>query len=450
MEDLFLDSTNPPASSTASAHQPLAARLRPRDLNEYVGQEHILGPNKPLRRMIETDWMTSLVLFGPPGVGKTSLAELIAIKTQSRFVRCHGVEAKVSDLRNALRDAKLNFQRTGVRTLLFIDEIHRLNKLQQDELLADVEAGHVRLIGATTHNLTFYLNAPLVSRSQIFELKPLSEEVLSTLIDRALTDAERGFGALNIKLEPQARAHLIASSDGDARRCLNGLELAVLSTHPNADGIIPISKEIIAESIQKKGLLYDHDGDEHYNTISAFIKSVRGSDPDAAIYWLAKMIESGEDPRFIARRLVLLAAEDIGLADPRGLMVAVAAHQAVEFIGMPEGRIPLADATIYLATAPKSNRAYLAGEAALEAVRSNTVVAVPTHLRNKMVRSTGAPKKEKYQYSHDFEGGISSQSYGIEPGRFYTPGEAGYEKLIEERLTHWKQLRANSKKPPTE
>jgi len=441
MDDLFVTSAAEP-NGKVSPNSPLAARFRPRTLDEYVGQTHLLAAGKPLRRLIESDRLTSLILFGPPGVGKTSLAEVIAQRTLCHFERLNGVEAAVSDLRRVLAGAVTRLKVNGRRTVLFVDEIHRFNKAQQDVLLPDVEAGSVRLIGATTHNPSFYINGPLVSRSQIFQLEPLTSDELSTLIDRALADPERGLGAHPVKLTPEARVHLISTSEGDARRALNGLEIAALTTPAGTDGAVTIDATAIEECVQKKRVLYDRDEDQHYDTISAFIKSVRGSDPDAALYWLAKMIEAGEDPRFIARRLVILASEDIGLADPQGLVVAVAAHHAVEFIGMPEGRIPLAEATLYLACAPKSNSAITGIGNALSAVQKNEVVQVPRHLRD--AHYPGAKKLghgEDYQYSHSFPGGIAPQRYGIEPGRFFQPTDRGYEAKIRTRLAEWERLR---------
>jgi putative ATPase len=448
MDDLF--AAEPDADASPKADAPLAARFRPRTLDDYVGQGHLLGPGKPLRRLIEADRLTSLILFGPPGVGKTSLAEVIARRTECHFERLNGVESSVADLRRVLAAAVTRRKANGRRTVLFIDEIHRFNKAQQDVLLPDVEAGSVRLIGATTHNPSFYINGPLVSRSQIFQLEPLSTEDLSDLIDRALADPERGLGHLRVELHPDARAHLIATSEGDARRVLNGLELAALTTPPNDAGAIVIDATAIEECVQKKRVLYDRDEDQHYDTISAFIKSVRGSDPDAALYWLAKMVEAGEDPRFIARRLVILASEDIGLADPQGLVVAVAAHHAVEFIGMPEGRIILAEATLYLACAAKSNSSVMGIGEAMGAVQKDEVVQVPKHLRD--AHYAGAKKLghgTEYQYSHQFPGGIApGQSYGIEPGRFYTPTDHGYEAKIRARLAEWQKLREQEKSRP--
>jgi putative ATPase len=449
MDDLFTSESAAMgnAGGAISPNAPLAARFRPRAIEEYIGQSHLLAPGKPLRRLIEADRLTSLILFGPPGVGKTSLAEVIARRTKCHFERLNGVEGTVADLRRVLGAAVTRMKVNGQRTVLFIDEIHRFNKAQQDVLLPDVEAGSVRLIGATTHNPSFYINGPLVSRSQIFQLEPLSSAELSTLIDAALADPERGLGKLKVDLVPDARAHLIATSEGDARRALNGLEIAALTTPPAKDGIVHINAATIEECVQKKRVLYDKDEDQHYDTISAFIKSVRGSDPDSALYWLAKMIEAGEDPRFIARRLIILASEDIGLADPQGLVVAVAALHAVEFIGMPEGQIPLSEATLYLACAAKSNSAVAGIGRAREAVQKNEVVQVPTYLRD--AHYPGAKRLghgEGYQYSHEFPGAIAPQRYGVEPGRFFQPTDHGYEAKIKARLAEWEKLRASAPK----
>src|SRR5687768_14191214 len=363
-------------------HAPLAARMRPRALDEYVGQSHILGPGQLLRRAIESDRIQSLIFYGPPGTGKTSLAQIIARQTRNRFERLSGVESNVADMRRVLASAANRLANTGEPTILFIDEIHRFNKAQQDVLLPDVEGGTVRLIGATTHNPFFFVNSPLVSRSQIFELRPLTEEDLLGLLRRALQDSERGLGHMAIRAEDEAVAHLAKIADGDARKALNALEIAALTTAPASDGYIHITLDVAEQSIQKKAIVYDGDGDAHYDTISAYIKSMRGSDPDAALYWLAKMIHAGEDPRFISRRMMICAAEDVGLADPMALVLAMAAHQAAEFVGWPEARIPLAEAAIYIATAHKSNTSYLAIDKALEDVRSGRTLAVPKHLKD--------------------------------------------------------------------
>jgi len=437
MSDLFAsESSSVPAASEA----PLAQRMRPRTLDEYTGQEHILAPGKLLRRAIEADRISSIILFGPPGTGKTSLAEIIASATESRFERLSGVESNVADLRRVIATAA-NRAASGVKTILFIDEIHRWNKAQQDVLLPDVERGTVRLIGATTHNPFFYINSPLVSRSQVFQLEPLTPAHLVALQKRALADEARGFGQQKIEIAEDALAHLATIADGDARRCLNALEIAVVTTPPGADGVIRIDRTIAEESIQKKAVVYDGGGDQHYDTISAFIKSVRGSDPDAALYWLAKMLYAGEDIRFIARRIVILASEDIGMADPQGLVVAVAAQQAVEFIGLPEAQIPLAHATVYLATAPKSNRAYAGILAAKKEVQEGVTLAVPRHLRDGgSKRAKKAFGHEGYQYSHDHEGAYVPQAYLPEGRRYYEPGEQGYEKRVKERLDYWRAL----------
>jgi putative ATPase len=445
MDDLFGSGEAESTGRPMSANAPLAARFRPRTLEEYIGQTHLLAPGKPLRRLIEADRLQSLILFGPPGVGKTSLAEVIARRTEAHFERLNGVEGTVADLRRVLGAAVTRLKVSGKRTVLFIDEIHRFNKAQQDVLLPDVEAGSVKLIGATTHNPSFYVNGPLVSRSQIFQLEPLSSAELSTLIDAALADPGRGLGKLKIELAPEARKHLIATAEGDARRALNGLEIAALTTPPDAKGVVRLDAATIEECVQKKRVLYDKDEDQHYDTISAFIKSVRGSDPDSALYWLAKMIEAGEDPRFLARRLIILASEDIGLADPQGLVVAVAAMQAVEFIGMPEGQIVLAEATLYLACAAKSNSSVAGIGEARAAVQKGELVQVPTYLRD--AHYPGAKRLghgEGYQYSHEFAGGIAPQRYGVEAGRFFHPTDFGYEAKIKARLAEWEKLRANA------
>src|SRR5216110_184822 len=387
-DDLFASRSAPgaaestPTEESSFQHQPLAARLRPRNLEEFTGQSHLLGPGQLLRRAIEADRIQSLIFYGPPGTSKTSLAQIIARQTKSKFERLSGVESNVADMRRVLAGAANRLENTGQPTILFIDEIHRFNKAQQDVLLPDVESGIVRLVGATTHNPFFFVNSPLVSRSQIFELRPLSEEELYELLRRALADTERGLGHVKIRADETALRHLAKVADGDARKALNSLEIAALTTAPGDDGIIQIDLAVAEQCIQKKAVVYDADGDAHYDTISAFIKSMRGSDPDAALYWLAKMIHAGEDPRFIARRIVIHAAEDVGLADPMALVLANAAFQAAEFIGWPEARIPLAEAALYIATANKSNSVITAIDAALGDVRSGRTLPVPEHLRD--------------------------------------------------------------------
>jgi putative ATPase len=443
-DELF---STPPEPNPANAgvgeeralrHQPLAARMRPRNLSEFVGQSHILGPGQLLRRAIEADRIQSLIFYGPPGTGKTSLAQIIARQTRSKFERLSGVESNVADMRRVLALAANRLENKGQSTILFIDEIHRFNKAQQDVLLPDVETGVVRLIGATTHNPFFFVNSPLVSRSQIFELRPLTEEEIYVLLQHALADPQRGLGYLKVKAEEAALRHLAKLSDGDARKALNALEIAALTTAPDAGGVVPIDLAVAEQSIQKKAVVYD-DEDAHYDTISAFIKSMRGSDPDATLYWLAKMIHAGEDPRFIARRIVIHAAEDVGLADPMALVLATAAFQAAEFIGWPEARIPLAEAAIYIATATKSNSTVMAIDAALKDVESGRTLAVPEHLRDASYR--GAKRLghgEGYQYAHDHPGHFVAQDYLGADKRYYEPTEQGVEKKIKERVEKWR------------
>ena len=443
-DELFSNPAEPEAAQAGAAeerafrHQPLAARMRPRDLSELAGQTHIVGPRQLLRRAIEADRVQSLIFYGPPGTGKTSLAQIIARQTRSKFERLSGVESNVADMRRVLALAANRLENKGQSTILFIDEIHRFNKAQQDVLLPDVEGGVVRLIGATTHNPFFFVNSPLVSRSQIFELRPLAEEDLYLLLQRALADQERGLGYLKVQAEEVALRHLAKLSDGDARKALNALEIAALTTAPDSNGVIHLDLTVAEQSIQKKAVVYD-DEDAHYDTISAFIKSMRGSDPDATLYWLAKMIHAGEDPRFIARRIVIHAAEDVGLADPMALVLANAAFQAAEFIGWPEARIPLAEAAIYIATAIKSNSTVLAIDAALKDVESGRTLAVPEHLRDASYK--GAKRLghgEGYQYAHDHPGHFVVQDYLGADKRYYEPTDQGVEKKIKERVEKWR------------
>ena len=368
---------------SASRAAPLATRMRPHSLEEFVGQEHILGPGKLLRRAIEADRLPSVIFSGPPGTGKTTLAHIIADMTHAKFVRLSGVESNVAEMRRVIAAAANRLRTSGEKTILFIDEIHHFNKAQQDILLPDVESGNLRLIGATTYNPFFYVNSPLVSRSQVFQLEPLRVEQLDELIDRALTDKERGLGNYKVKIDKNARQHLAKLSDGDARKCLNALEIGVLTTQPDSNEVIHFTVAVAEESIQQKAIVYDRAGDAHYDTISAFIKSMRASDEKGAMYWLAKMLHAGEDFRFIARRIVIFASEDIGLADPQALPFAIATQQAVEFVGLPEARIPLAHATAYMCRAPKSREAYNALNTATEEIESERTTRVPEQLKNK-------------------------------------------------------------------
>ena len=448
--DLFSKTNSPkvetPSEKSVPRPEPLAARMRPRSLAEFAGQTHILGPGQLLRRAIEADRIQSLIFYGPPGTGKTSLAQIIARHTKSKFERLSGAESNVADMRRVLSAAANRLENTGQPTILFIDEIHRFNKAQQDVLLPDVESGVVRLIGATTHNPFFFVNSPLVSRSQIFELRPLSEDELFSLLQRALDDTERGLGRLKIRADENALRHLAKISDGDARKALNALEIAALTTAPDKKGVVHIDLAAAEQSIQKKAVVYD-DEDAHYDTISAFIKSMRGSDPDATLYWLAKMIHAGEDPRFIARRIVICAAEDVGLADPMALVLANAALQVSEFVGWPEARIPLAEATVYVATANKSNSAYLAIDAALEDVKSGRTLPVPEHLRDTHYQGAERLGHGKgYEYAHDHPGHFVAQDYLGANKIYYQPTEQGVEKKIKERVEKWREQLDRAKK----
>ncbi|MEW6585693.1 MAG: replication-associated recombination protein A [Nitrospirota bacterium] len=400
--------------------QPLAYRMCPRTLEEYAGQKHILGEGKLLRRAIEADRISSIILYGPPGTGKTALARVIAERTKAHFEWLNAATIGLDEIRKVINAAKARKAR-GVRTILFLDEIHRFNKLQQDALLPDVEEGNVVLIAATVENPFFYVNSALLSRSQIFELKPLSQEDILFVLKSALQDKERGMGSMNISIDEEALLHIAKMSDGDGRKALSALELAALTTPPDSSGRIRITLPIAEESIQKKVVVYDKKGDQHYDTISAFIKSMRGSDPDAALYYLAKMIYAGEDPRFIARRIVICASEDVGNADPMALVLATSALRAVEFVGMPEARIPLAQAVVYIANAPKSNASYKAIEAALKDIQAEETMEVPDHLKD--AHYPGAKKLgrgEGYKYPHDY-GGHVDQDYLKKKKKYYNP-----------------------------
>jgi len=442
MEQFLFDVPDAAESPAVRAAMPLAARMRPRSLDEYAGQRHLLAPGKLLYRAITADQFSSIILSGPPGTGKTSLAELIARFSDSAFVRLSGVTSSVADVRKAIADAVSLLQSTKKRTVLFIDEIHRFNKAQQDSLLPDVEAGRIRLIGATTANPQFYVIGALLSRSLVFRLQPLSEEDIASLLRRAVSD-ERGFPDKKVDLADEAVTFLAQASEGDARRALSALELAVLTTVPDPEGVTHVTHAEVEESIQQKFLDYGNDG--HYDTASAFIKSMRGSDADAAVYYLGKMLEAGEDIRFIARRIVILAAEDIGNADPRALILATSAMQAVEMIGMPEARILLAQAVTYCATAPKSNAAYLAVDAAISDIRNNRVQPIPVPLLDpNSGRGKAEGRQEEYKYPHDF-GGFTVQDYLSVPKRYYEPKEIGYEAKIKERIDYFDRCRAAAK-----
>jgi putative ATPase len=440
--DLFGDSIpapmlacEPAASPVRPAFQPLAARMRPRALGEIVGQDHLLKPGSLLPRLIATNRFGSIIFYGPPGSGKTSFAEVIARETKARFVRVNAVMSNVAELRDILATAR-RLPEAG--TILFIDELHRFNKSQQDLLLPDVEEGSVRLIGATTHNPGFYVNPPLLSRSHLFRLEPLSTAAIAGVLRQALIEVERGLGARGVTAEEKILSDLAVLCDGDLRRALNALEVIVLSLPERA----VVTEAELESFARERRIRYDADEDEHYDTISAFIKSCRGSDPDAAMYWLAKMLAGGEDPRFIARRLVILASEDVGLADPQALPLAVAAHHAVDFIGLPEAELTLAHATLYIATAPKSNSATLALGAAHRALKERPVQAVPIHLRDKGGQaSKRAGHGKGYRYSHDFPEAISGQDYLEKPLSLYAPKTAGWEAKIAERLARWQALK---------
>lgn len=414
--------------------EPLAARLRPKRIDDFVGQESILGKDKLLRRLIETDKLSSLILYGPPGCGKTTLALIISEKTKAHFERINAASNNVADMRRIIDAAKRRQSMGGARTILLVDEIHRFNKAQQDVLMPDVEAGNPVLIGTTTHNPFFYVNSALLSRSQVFEFKKLGDADIINILKRALTDKEIGLGKMPIDIDDDALKHLAKTSEGDARRALGALEIGALSTQAAKDKKIHFTPKVAEESIQKKAVVYDKDEDEHYDTISAFIKSMRGSDPDAVLYWLAKMIYAGEDPRFIARRIAICASEDVGNADPQALVIANAALQVSEFIGMPEARIPLAQAAVYVACAPKSNAAYLGIESALKDVEEGKVLDVPDHLKDATMDGDELGHGKGYKYAHDFKDHYVKQEYKPSSKQYYIPTEMGYEAKIKEWL----------------
>ncbi len=409
---------------------PLAVRLRPKTLDEFVGQEHFVGPGKLLRRMLEADRLTSAIFYGPPGTGKTTLAQIVAATTRAAFEQVNAAAVGVREIREIIERAKQRLESSGQRTVLFIDELHRFNRAQQDVLLPDVENGILILIGATTENPFFAVNSPLVSRSQVFQFQPLTEEAVATLVRRAIADPVNGFGRLKIDIADEAVRHWAVMSDGDARRALTALEIAVLSqqSRADADAVIRIDLDVAEQSIQRKAIAYDPTGDAHYDTASAFIKSMRGSDPDAAVYWLARMLEAGEDPRFIARRIAICAAEDVGNADPMALVLANAAAQVTEFVGLPECQLPLSQAALYIACAPKSNASARAIWTACDDVRNGRTLPVPRHLRD--THYAGAKRLghgEGYKYAHDYEGGFVEQEYLGVDRVYYEPTDRGRE-----------------------
>ena len=420
---------------------PLAARMRPRSFAEFVGQEHLVGEGRVVRKSIEADQLSSMILWGPPGSGKTTLAYIVASITKSHFSPVSAVSSGVADLRRVVEEAK---ERRGLyqqRTILFIDEIHRFNKAQQDTILPYVEDGTVTLIGATTENPSFEVISPLLSRCRVFTLNMLTDEQVGIIVKWALEDEERGLGKLKVEVDADAMKHLIAMSNGDGRIALNALELATLATQPDAEGKRKISLATVEDALQHRALLYDRAGEEHYNLISALHKSLRGSDPDAALYWLGRMLEAGEDPLYVVRRLVRFASEDVGMADPQALAVAVAAQQAVHFVGMPEGNLALAEAVVYLATAPKSNSLYRAYSEVQKDIRQTGNQPVPMHLRNPvtpLMRESGYGKD--YKYAHDYEGHFVEQQNlpdSLRDRRYYSPGDQGYEKEIKARIKEW-------------
>lgn len=422
------------AANSNNKNKPLAARMAPKDFDSFMGQENIAGDGKLLRRSIEADNLGSVIFFGPPGTGKSALARIIASKTKSYFEEANAVTIGIADIRKIIDQAKARLEMSGKKTILMLDEIHHFNRSQQDALLPDVERGAVTLIGITTENPFFYINAAILSRSIVFEFQPLSKEALLKIMETALKDKVNGLGNYKVEMSEDARQHLILNANGDARKLLNALEIGVLSTKVNEKGIRNFDITVAQESMQKRAVLYDRSGDAHYDHISAFIKSMRGTDPDAAVYWMAKMLAAGEDPRFIARRIIICASEDVGNADPRALMLAVSALHAVQFVGMPEARIILAQAAVYVACAPKSNASYLAVDSALNEVRNGKVRNVPNHLKDASLDGEKLGHGQGYKYPHDYEGHFTDQEYLPDPVEFYKPTNEGFEGKIRERL----------------
>jgi putative ATPase len=418
---------------------PLALKMAPKDLETFMGQDSIIGKGKLLRRLIESDSLRSIIFFGPPGTGKSALARIIASKTQAYFHEANAVTIGISDIRKIIYSAKARLETLGKKTILMLDEIHHFNRSQQDALLPDVERGIITLIGITTENPFFYINAAIISRSTIFEFFALSDGALLKIMESALTDKENGLGNYNVEISDEAKKHLVLNSSGDARKLLNALEIGVLSTEANAEGIKVFDILVAQESLQKRAVVYDKTSDAHYDHISAFIKSMRGSDPDASVYWLAKMLAAGEDPRFIARRIIICASEDVGMADPRALIFAVSALEAVKFVGMPEARIILSQAAIYVAAAPKSNSTYLAIEKAMGEVKNGKVRLVPNHLKDANLYGEKLSHGKGYKYPHDFNGHYVEQNYFPNPVELYIPSKEGYEGKLREHLFRLKK-----------
>ncbi|MFA5880847.1 MAG: AAA family ATPase [Eubacteriales bacterium] len=424
---------------------PLPDRMRPRTIDEFVGQEDIVGPGKLLRRAIEADHLSSVIFYGPPGTGKTALATVVANTTKAFFEKLNAVTSGVADIKQVVKNARDRLGMYNQRTILFIDEIHRFNKSQQDALLPYVEDGTIILIGATTENPYFEVNPPLLSRSRVFKFNSLTDRDIARLVRLALADEERGLGRYCLDLHDEALDHIVNIANGDARSALNAIELAVLTTPPNKQGVREITLEVAEESIQKRSVIYDKSGDQHYDVISAFIKSLRGSDPDAALHWLARMIYAGEDPRFIARRLLVHAAEDVGLADPNALVVAMSAAYALDYVGMPEARLPLAEATLYIATAPKSNSVKMGIDVALNDIENRKLGPVPVHLRDSSYKGASRMGHGKgYKYPHDFTENYVEQQYlpdELRDVQYYVPYDNGYEKDIKKRIERLRKKR---------